>query len=137
VRGHWGLLWAYDSPDVNPDSQNNYVLRRLAPAVRSGRNVLPTLSRSPSGIFAICCDLTRWSAWLGARFHRDGGPFVSGESGISWFRFHLAFPFEIASMREVGPHLLELGGWARLCEIGRITCLHLTGGWSVPGQAAT
>jgi hypothetical protein len=67
----------YDSPDVNRDSQDNYVLRRLAPAVRSGRNVLATLSRSASGIFAICCDLTWWSAWLGARFHRVGGPFVS------------------------------------------------------------
>jgi hypothetical protein len=32
-----------------------------------------------------------------------------GEHGTSYFRFHLVFPFEIASMREVGPHLLEPG----------------------------
>jgi hypothetical protein len=36
--------------------QNGYCERR---SVRSGGNVLTTLSCSASGIFAICCDLTR------------------------------------------------------------------------------
>ncbi len=38
---------------------NIYVLRLRAPPVRSGGNALTTLSCSPSGIFAICRDLTR------------------------------------------------------------------------------
>jgi hypothetical protein len=40
----------------------------------------------------------------GLRQRKQGS---SGEPGISYLRFHLGFPFEIASMCEVGSHLLE------------------------------
>jgi hypothetical protein len=52
------LLWTHDSQYfLNWDGHDNYVLRRLAPPVRSGGNVLTTLSCSASGIFAIAAIL--------------------------------------------------------------------------------
>jgi len=45
------------------------VLRRLVP-IRSGGSVLTHVSCSTSGIFALCCDLTRHTSYITR--HADG-----------------------------------------------------------------
>jgi hypothetical protein len=69
VRGHWGLLWAYDSPDLNWDGQNNFaavsacrsIRQSLGDVVVVGERHLRHLLRS---YLTVCV--------VRARFHREG-----------------------------------------------------------------